>query len=292
MIGKRLNAPTAPRRDRRDHEPLLLRRTRAVLKHGVRVLVPVAADSRRVLAVFGCQRSGTTMLQQSLLDRSWRSLILEEHDRRLIRADDKEHLRWDDLETVAARVRALPFELVVVKPLVESHRALHLLDRLTSARGIWMLRHYVDVAESNVRRFGLGNGLADLRMVVAGDTANWRASATGEVRDRVAALLASGLSPIDAAAVFWWVRNRLYLDQGLAADGRIRVMRYEAMIDRRRETLEALSRFLGLRLPTNAMLRHIRPAAVARKQLRPDVEQLCHELLEKFRDAPDLLAGG
>ena len=44
-----------------------------------------APDERRIVLIFGCQRSGTTMLQQTFLDRSWRVRILEEHDRRLVR---------------------------------------------------------------------------------------------------------------------------------------------------------------------------------------------------------------
>ncbi len=286
-----MKAPVRSRRRRRhrDHEPLLLRRTRAALKHGVRSVVPAPADQRRALLVFGCQRSGTTMLQQSLLDCSWRAIILEEHDRRLVQANDPERLRWDNLDLVSSRMMALPFELVVAKPLVESHRARELLDSFERARGLWMLRHYLVVARSNLRRFGTGNGYRDLRILVERGPADWRGAATEEVRERVATLLTSGLSPLDAAAVFWWVRNRLYMDQELWDDDRIKVIRYEVMIESPQECLEALSEFVGLRLPLSAMKRRIRPAMAVRGELRPDVERLCSELLEELENVPDLL---
>ncbi len=155
-----MKAPVGSRshRRRRDHEPLLERRARSALKRGARRVVPAPADQRRALLVFGCQRSGTTMLQQSLLDRSWRVIILEEHDRRLVRSTDRERLRWDSLDLVSARMMALPFELVVAKPLVESHRARELLDSFERAKGIWMLRHYLVVADPDLRRFGTDNG--------------------------------------------------------------------------------------------------------------------------------------
>ncbi len=126
---------------RRDNEPYVVRRARSAAKRAARTAVPAPADQRSALLVFGCQRSGTTMLQQSLLDRSWRCIILDEHDRRLVRAKDPERLRWDDAARVAARLRAMPFELVVAKPLVESHRVGELLDSCVPARAIWMLRH-------------------------------------------------------------------------------------------------------------------------------------------------------
>jgi hypothetical protein len=240
------------------------------------------------LLVFGCQRSGTTMLQQSLLDRSWRVIILEEHARRLVRSSDPERLRWDSLDRVSARMMALPFELVVAKPLVESHRVRELLDSFERARGIWMLRHYLGVARSNLRRFGTGNGYRDLRILAESGPADWRGAATEEVRERAAALLASGLSPLDAAAVFWWARNRLYVDQELWDDERIRVMRYEIMIEFPEECLEALNEFVGLPLPVSAMRRRIHPAVARQGELRPDVERLCAELLAELENVPDL----
>ena len=81
-------------RARRDDEPLVVKRGRAALKHMARAAIPAPVNDRRALVVVGCQRSGTTMLQQSLLDRSWRVAILEEHDRRLVRADDPDRILW------------------------------------------------------------------------------------------------------------------------------------------------------------------------------------------------------
>ena len=275
----------------RDNEPLIARRTRSVIKRAVRHVVPAAADQRRVLLVFGCQRSGTTMLQQSIMNRSWRTVILEEHDRRLIRAGDPERLRWESLEHVGRRIAALPFELVVAKPLVESHRVEELLDACGRAKGIWMLRHYHAVARSNLNRFGSENGLRDLRILVADGRSDWRCANSEDVRDRVASLLASALSPLDAAALFWWARNRLYFDQGLSHDRRMRVMRYEAFIQNPHVHLEALSEFIGLPLPLRAMRHRIRPATTTSETLRPDIEALCAELQKLFSSVPQLVPG-
>ena len=84
MVAKVPPGPVPLRRKDRDEEPLFKRRGLALAKRSARSIVRARPDERRVLLIFGCQRSGTTMLQQTFLDRSWRVLILEEHDRRLV----------------------------------------------------------------------------------------------------------------------------------------------------------------------------------------------------------------
>jgi hypothetical protein len=227
------------------------------------------------------------MLQQSLLDHSWRTLLLEEHDRRLT-TNDPERLRWDDIELVSKRILRLPFELVVAKPLSESHRSIELLDNLRAAKGIWMLRHFLSVANSNLTRFGKDNGYRDLQILVENWASNWRGTGSEEIRPRVANLLSTGLSPLDAAAVFWWARNKLYVDQELWREERIRVLRYESLLANPSECLDVLSKFIGIQLPVRTMARRVRPATAINGKLRPDIERLCSELFAEFVGAPSI----
>ena len=81
------------------------------------------------------------MVQQTFLDRSWRVLILEEHDRLLV-GPGPEETTWQDYSTVVGRIRRLPFEVVAAKPLVESASATALMDAGGAVKAVWMLRHY------------------------------------------------------------------------------------------------------------------------------------------------------
>lgn len=270
----------------RDDEPVFVRHARTVLKRSIRTVSPAPYDRRNVLLVFGCQRSGTTMLQQSLLDHSWRTIILGEYDRRVV--SDRQRLNWDSLELVSQRMRELPFELIVAKPLSESHRCIELLDGIGKAKGIWMLRHFLPVANSNINRFGAENGYRDLRILLENNPSNWRGNGPEEVRLRAAELLSTDLSPLDAAATFWWARNSLYMEQNLSTEDRIRVLSYESLLAYPNECLEALSDFIGTQLPLKAMVRNIRSPIPVGAGLRPDVERLCSELLEKFANVPSI----
>ena len=276
----------------RDDEHLIARRVRSTVKYLARSIVPAPRDQRRVVLIFGCQRSGTTMLQQTLFDRSWRVFILEEHDRRLVGDDpDPEETDWEEDTLVFRRIHRLPFEVVAVKPLVESYRATALVKAAGQASGIWMLRHYLDVARSNLKRFGLGNAHRDLEPFRVPDSADWRCrGATAETRQTVNELLREGLEPLDAAALFWWTRNRLYFDQRLEEDDRIKILRYERVGSCPEEVIRSLSDYIGVSLPIHSTVHRIRTrqADDVVNELNPAVEGLCARMWKAFEGCPEL----
>jgi hypothetical protein len=276
----------------RDGESLIARRARSSVKLLARTLVPAPAQQRRVVLIFGCQRSGTTMLQQTLLDRSWRVFILEEHDRRLIGDDpNPEETAWEEDSVVFGRIRRLPFEVVAVKPLVESDRATELIDTAGNARAIWMLRHYLDVARSNLRRFGLENAHRDLEAFRSPDLSNWRCrGATDATRRAVVELLQEGLEPLDAAALFWWVRNQLYFDQGLDRHDGIRVLRYERVRTAPQDVIRSLSKYIDISLPVHSTTRRVRAprSPGPSTDLHPKVGALCDEMWKSFDGCREL----
>jgi len=277
---------------RRDGEPVLRRRALALLKQAARTVVRAPRDHRQLVLIFGCQRSGTTMLQQTVFDKSWRVLIIEEHDRRLVgTAGPHDETRWQDYATVVQRLRRIPFEVVVAKPLVESSQAVELMDAAVPVRAIWMLRRYDAVSRSNIKKFGLENPYRDLQPFCENDPQNWRSrGATEETRDTVASLLGEGLSPLDAGALFWWARNRLYFDQQLQTDDRIRVLRYERACNQPEAVVDALSAYTGVTLPADSIApkMHRQPERPETEELHPGVRRLCREMWESFGGCPEL----
>jgi hypothetical protein len=274
----------------RDDEPLLRRRVRASVKRLARSLVRARPHDRRVVLIFGCQRSGTTMLQQTFLDRSWRVLILEEHDRRLV-GPGPEETTWQEYSSVLARIHRLPFEVVAAKPLVESASATALMDAAGAVKAVWMLRHYQEVARSNVGRFGMDNPDRDLQPIRSRDTLDWRYTGmTEETRETVTALLNRRLTPFDAAALFWWTRNQLYFDQRLWEDDRVRILRYERACNQPDRVIRSLSDHIGLELPLGSIAPRVRaqPLRPETRELDPDVERLCRKLWDSFEGCPEL----
>jgi len=276
----------------RDDEPLFKRRALALAKRSARSIVRARRDERRVVLIFGCQRSGTTMLQQTFLDRSWRVLILEEHDRRLVGpGPEPEETTWQEYSTVLGRIRRLPFEVVAAKPLVESASSSELMDAAGAVKAVWMLRHYSEVARSNVSRFGMDNPYRDLEPIRSRDALDWRyKGVTEETWETVTDLLSRRLTPFDAAALFWWTRNQLYFDQRLWEDDRIRILRYERACNQPGEVVRSLSGHIGVSLPLGSITSRVRtqPLHPKTRELDPNVEQLCRKLWDSFEGCPEL----
>ena len=290
MVARATPGLLLSRHKDRDDEPLFRRRARALVKQAARSIVRARADERRVVLIFGCQRSGTTMLQQTFLDRSWRVLILGEHDRRLVGPGPGE-TTWQEYSTVLARIRRLPFEVVAAKPLVESASAAELMDAAGSVKAVWMLRRYPEVAQSNVSRFGMDNPYRDLEPIRSRDALDWRyRGVTEETWETVTALSSRRLTPFDAAALFWWTRNQLYFDQRLWEDDRIRILRYERACNQPDEVIRSLSGHIGLALPLGSIAPRVRarPIPSQTRELDPEVEQLCRKLWDSFMGCPEL----
>ncbi len=282
------------RNHERDDERLINRRVRSTVKFLARSVVRAPRDRRTIFFIFGCQRSGTTMLQQTLLNRSWHVLIMEEHDRRLV-GNAPHKTEWQEDAIVFGRIRALPFEVIAVKPLVESYRAAELLETAGRATAVWMLRHYRDVARSNLLRFGLGNAHRDLQPFITGDSLDWHCrGATEETRKRVIELVRNGLEPLDAAALFWWTRNQLYFDQHLSEDERFRILRYERICSSPEDVIQSLSDYIGVSLPVRSTISRIRSQRAKASpvdELDPRIEQLCAKMWNSFEGCPELSAG-
>jgi len=232
------------------------------------------------------------MLQQTFLDRSWRVLILEEHDRRLVGPrPEPEETAWQEYSTVLGRIRRLPFEVVAAKPLVESASATTLMDAASAVKAIWMLRHYPEVARSNVSRFGMDNPYRDLQPIRSRDALDWRyKGATEETWKTVTVLLNRRLTPFDAAALFWWTRNQLYFDQRLWEDDRIRILRYDRACNQPDEVIRSLSDHVGVALPLGSIAPRVRaqPSPPETRELDPAVERLCRKLWDSFEGCPEL----
>jgi hypothetical protein len=263
-----------------------------MVKHSARSIVRARPDDRHVVLIFGCQRSGTTMLQQTFLDRSWRVFILEEHDRRLVGArPGPEETTWQEYSTVLRRIRRLPFEVVAAKPLVESASATALMDAADAVKAVWMLRHYPEVAQSNVSRFGMDNPYRDLQPIRSRDALDWRyRGVTDQTWETVTALLNRRLTPFDAAALFWWTRNQLYFDQRLWEDDRIRILRYERACNQPEEVIRSLSDHIGVALPLGSIAPRVRalPPSPETREFDPDVELLCRKMWDSFEGCPEL----
>lgn len=237
-----------------------------------------------VLVVLGCQRSGTTLMTQ-ILGSDPAAKVYPEHSS-LSASDRRNHLRLGSYAATARRVARSRHPLVVLKPLVESQRAAELLDALPRARGLWMFRHYADVAHSNLTRFGRDNGIRNLRSIAMRHPDDWRSEGVSEAVAKVATdHFSDAMSPWDAAALFWWARNALLFEQALDRRDDVRVCRYEELVAEPERVVRGVYDFAGAPYPGDHVLDGITDRSVGNGrqiELSRDVRELCDALLARL----------
>jgi hypothetical protein len=242
------------------------------------------APPERVLVVLGCQRSGTTLMTR-LFGGDPDAKIYSEHSHLSV-GDSVERLRLPAFPELARRIEASRFPLVVLKPLVESQHADRMLEALPRAHGLWMFRHWSDVACSNLSRFGRSNGIRNLGALIGREPNNWRAERVSEdVREELTRHYRESMGELDAAALFWWARNRLFFDLGLDGHARMLTCRYEELVADPRAVMAAIYTQIGRRPPELEVIREVTGDSVGRgleAGFSPEVEKLCDVLWERL----------
>jgi hypothetical protein len=196
----------------------------------------------RPVFVVGCQRSGTTMLIETIaeLPGVW------VHPEKSPLACDDYRLRSPAVIDLLTRVT--PAAAVVYKPVCDSHLTDRILAAHPSARAIWVVRRWSDVARSAVKKWG-DHQLQVILDLAHGNTAavGWRGERVPEAILAQLRELADGdLSPHAGAALFWYVRNSFYFSLGLDADPRVLLVRYKQMVGDKARTWPVIMDHLGV----------------------------------------------
>jgi hypothetical protein len=238
----------------------------------------------RVALIFGCQRSGTTLLRNFIgLDSRFRD-VGEGDPPYFHQEAGKHYLRLMDDDHVEALIHSQRSPWVLLKPLHDSQQAARLLKRFERSRGIWIYRHYQPVIQSHLRYYKHDalHYLAPLRML---DEASWILQGLGrEVLQTIQELVVhAGDRPEDLYAVFWYVRNAQFFAQ--LGEMRMLVLSYEELVLEPSKCLRVLSKHLDIELSTAA-------AAVPHQSslhpketstLHPIIQEACDQMHERLR---------
>lgn len=243
-----------------------------------------AGGPKQVVFVIGCQRSGTNLMME-IFERDWDTKTYDEFSK-LSDQDRDYHLRLNPLEDVARAIQRDRPPLVIVKPLVETQNAGRLLSFFQGSKAIFMYRNYRDVAASNLKHWGMGNGIKNLRAIVEDQPGNWRAERVPEpVRQVVLRFFSEDMLPYDAAAIFWYVRNAFFYELQLDIDPCVLLCRYEDLVASPRPKVEKIYTFIGQDHFSESILPPVYTSSVKRGRsidLSPEVESLCQDLQNRL----------
>jgi hypothetical protein len=254
---------------------------REVAKELYRISSFQRSKNKVLLFVVGCQRSGTTMLMRAFaLD--WQTKVYGETG---LSGEDKWKLAPPSTITGAlARQRAA---LHVVKPLCDSQNVPTYLDQLCQSKALWLYRDYRSVARSNLAKWGFEEAKRNLRPFVTGAVdSHWASQgATPETIATVQQHFAEAMAPNDAAALFWYVRNKLYFDTNLVKHPRARLYNYETLVKHPVTILRSIYAFVEQPYPGDQIVQHIHAESLTKGQsfpLSPAIDALCAGLMQRL----------
>ena len=233
----------------------------------------------RPVFVVGAQRSGTR-LPMVVMERSPDIGTYAEGNSRFFNGV---LLKPD--EHVARLVRRLPFRVVALKPICESHRAREFLERFPGSRVVWIYRDYRYAARSAERKWK--GGLRELELLATGrlKEAGWRAGGLTEEKLRlVKRLYDPAMSRHSAYAMKWFLRTGLFFDIGLAGRDDVLLVKYEDLVTDPVSGFRRMFAFIGVGL-RKAFVRDVYASSVATGDLQgldPEIETLCMDLMERM----------
>ena len=189
----------------------------------------------------GCGRSGTSMLVRHL-SRSWKTdLYNEDHPG----AFQKWRLR--ELSVVEALLKRTNAPFVLFKPILDTYRTHVLISRFPDAKVIFAFRHFDDVINSSLKRFGISNRLNHVNSWITDDFREFSSAPPPEkTKELVRSKWTPSLTPQSGAALYWLFQNQLFFDLELCLDNRVKLVRYESVVGDSVNEFNKLCQFLGL----------------------------------------------
>jgi sulfotransferase family protein len=250
-----------------------------------------ASKHKTILFIFGCQRSGTTLLTE-IFERDFDNTKVYGEFSPVSAADKTRHIRLNPLHLVKARIDNDRPSLIILKPLVESQNAVKLLNYFDNSKALWVYRHYRDVVLSHLQHWNTKNGINNLRPIVRGQRQNWRAENISAYTERIVQEhFSEDMNPYDAGALFWFVRNRLFFEMNLTDNPNVMTCKYDNLIDDPMRTIDNIYKFVGYRYPSDKLPLHIYADSKGRGKnlkLSRDIEILCNDMLNQLDVAHDL----
>lgn len=231
--------------------------------------------------LIGCGRSGTSMLVLQL-GRSWQLDIYNENN---TAAFEQWFLR--EIPIIRQLIADSHAPVVLFKPILETYRACLLLEQFPEAKIIFTFRHYDDVINSSLKKFGPDDRINHVNSWISDNFSEFAdLRPPVKTRDYIRECWQPDLSPASGAALYWLLQNRLYFDLGLAEIDSARLLCYEAVVSNPGEEFAGLCDFLEVRFEPK-MAAGIFDSSIQRDspplidlQLRQECEQLWQRLLQ------------
>lgn len=224
--------------------------------------------------MLGCGRSGTTMLLRHL-GRSWQVDIFNENHPAAF-----SQWRIRSLERIGTLVTESRAPVVVFKPILNTCQGRTFLEKFPDARILFIFRHYNDVINSSMKRFGVENRLRHVRDWVERDFDEFQVPPPEETKRLIRELWSSDTDHATGGALYWLFYNRLYFDLRLNEEERVLLLCYETMVGDPEAAFRRICQHCQLKYQ-ELLAKGVHEKSVGRAEppeIAPRIRQACDEL--------------
>lgn len=241
--------------------------------------------------VLGAQNSGANQL--ATLFQKQPSCRVYSEIGQLSCLDKKHNLRMNPFWFVKTALMNIRAPLSLALPLVESHRAIELLNDIQSSHVIWLYRHFVEFAVLDLHYFKKTAGVGNLLPILNDDPQDWRNEGVStSIRETIRAVHKEVHSPFESACLFWYARNRLAFEQRLDSNTRVTFLSHAQLKNQGNNTINRLMQKFNLPMRGHDKAKSIfhNDASLLAKQkqkLDPNILALCEHLYKKLNNTPN-----
>lgn len=235
-----------------------------------------------IFYIFGCQRSGTTIIQK-LISLSPKVKFYGEGDLPYFHSEDsiKHHRIKPEIE-IKKFLKHESLKFITLKPLYESHNANSLISMIPGSKGVWVFRNYLDVIDSHLHYYNQ-NIIEYISPLFSKKNNNWlNEYIPKDIQNFINQFSIDEISDADAYGLFWITRNSLYDE--VKNNKEIICINYEGLVKNPDIQIKRMCNFLGI--PFHSFYsKAIRSNAVSKKvsfKLHADIERKCKEIYNKL----------
>ncbi|RDH83781.1 MAG: hypothetical protein DIZ80_06485 [endosymbiont of Galathealinum brachiosum] len=236
----------------------------------------------KVIFIFGCQRSGTTIIQNIIsLDPSVK-YHGEGDEPYFYDVSTEKHHRLKPQQDVDRILNNELFNYMAIKPLYESQHANNLLKQYSNSKSVWMFRHYQDVIDSHLHYYKY-NSHDYIKPFFDKNIKNWlNESIPKDINEFIQQFKLEELSDADAYGLFWIVRNSIYWD--IKDNKNVILINYEKLVSQPDVEISKTCKFLNLPY-YSFYCNAIRSNAVSKKvnfTLQDSIKEKCEDIYNRL----------
>jgi len=166
--------------------------------------------------------------------------------------------------------------VIVFKALFELPDVKGLMGELAPSRCVWIYRQFDDVVNSHLR---LWPGMSEVIQRIAGGVGDgcWQGQGISEeTMALVRGFAHEDMSDATACALFWFIRNKLFFEQGHDRDDRFVLVSYERLVENPETSFWLL--FTKLGIPYSRRISDIVFSSSVSKTRKPEIDAGVREL--------------